>query len=271
MGKPSIFSSNYKRRMRRRRILIALITVCVISAVTATWLLTKNGFKKKITDIKTDFLTKENERSKQINDESKNKDNLNKKQSEAKTPVQKTPEQKKEEGYELTLANGTKIKVVYEGQREEKKFKHIVPLESKTQYDISPNGKAVVVFDDKIQRIKYMDISGKVTDITRNQYVSTSGNVVINHDEWLQSKPDYIWCTSPKFIDDNNIAYISQLPWLNKSTKYIWITNIQGSNHVYVQTVNGESIKFNNIDPKGLSTAIDGNIFYLKSTGEVVK
>lgn len=271
MGKPSIFSSNYKRKMRRRRIFIGLITACIILAVTATWLLTKDSFKKKITDIKTDFLTKENERSKQIDKESKNKENLNKKQNEAKTPAEKTIEEKKEQGYDLALANGSKIKVVYEGQGEEKKFKHILPLESKTQYDISPNGKAAVVFDDKIQRVKYIDISGKVTDITRNQYVSNSGNVVINRDEWLQSKPDYIWCTSPKFIDDNNIAYISQLPWLNKSTKYIWITNSKGSNHVYVTSVNGENIKFNNIDPKGLSTTIDGNVFYLKSTGEVIK
>lgn len=271
MGKPSIFSSNYNRRMKKRRIFIGLIVVCAILAVTATWLLTKDSFKKKVTDIKTDFLTKENNINKQVDKESQKKKDLNKKQNEVKSPTEKTVEEKKEEAYDLALANGSKIKVVYEGQGEEKKFKHILPLESKTQYDISPNGKAAVVFDDKVQRIKYIDISGKITDITRNQYVSTGGNVVINHDELLQSRSDYIWCTSPKFIDDNNIAYISQLPWLNKSTKYIWITNTQGSNHVYVTSVSGENIKFNNIDPKGLATTIDGNVFYLKTTGEVIK
>lgn len=271
MGKPSIFSSNYKRRMRKRRICIGLIVVCAALVVIATWLLTKDSFKKKITEIKTDFLTQENNKGKQIDKKSQSKDDLKKKENEVKSPAEKPVEEKKVEGYDLALSNGSKIKVVFEGQGEEKKFKYILPLESKNQYDISPNGKATVVFDDKLQRIKYIDISGKVVDITRNQYVSTSGNLVINHDEWLQSRPDYIWCTSPKFIDDNNIAYISQLPWLNKSTKYIWIMNTAGSNHVYVNSVSGENIKFNNIDPKGLSTTIDANIVYLKSTGEVIR
>lgn len=271
MGKPSIFSRNYKRKMRRRRICIALIVACSVLLVTAAWLLTKDSFKKKITEIKTDFLKKENDRSKQIDKKIQSTDNLNKEQNEVKSSNEKSVEEKKEEGYDLALSNGSKIKIIFEGQGQEKKFKYILPLESKTQYDISPNGKAIVVFDDKLQRIKYMDINSKVTDVTRNQYVSTSGTVVINHDEWLQSRPDYIWCNSPKFIDDNNIAYISQLPWLNKSTKYIWIMNIQGNSHIYVESVNGENIKFNNIDPKGLSTTIDGNVFYLKSTGEVIK
>jgi hypothetical protein len=70
------------------------------------------------------------------------------------------------------------------------------------------------------------DTNGNKEDITNPEYVSSSGTV-ISKDNQLSSNPNYIWCSSPKFIDDDNIAYISQLPWLNKSSKYIWIENIQ--------------------------------------------
>lgn len=270
MGKPSIFSNDYRKKLRRRRILIGLTVVCAVIVVIAICLLTRNNFKKKITDIKTEFLAQENNENIQVDKENANKKDLNKQENQIEPP-EKPIEEKKEEGYTIDLSNGLKVKVVFEGQGREKEFKYISPLESKIQYDISPNGKLAVIFDDKVQRIKCIDIDGKVTDITRNQYISTSGTVVVNHDEWLQSIPDYIWCAAPKFIDDNNIAYISQLPWLNKSTKYIWITNNQGNNHIYVSSISGEDIRFNGINPKGLEVTIDGNIFYLKSTGEVVK
>ena len=34
--------------------------------------------------------------------------------------------------------------------------------------------------------------------------------------ELLKKHKTYIWSVSPKFIDEDNIAYVSELPWIKK-------------------------------------------------------
>ena len=61
----------------------------------------------------------------------------------------------------------------------EKKFKYILPLESGVNYDISPNGKNILIYDDKVQKIICYDINGKEKNVTNEKYISTNGSVVI--------------------------------------------------------------------------------------------
>lgn len=85
----------------------------------------------------------------------------------------------------------------------------------------------------------------------------------------LSSDPNYIWCSSPQFIDDNNIAYISQLPWIGKTTKYVWIENLNDKSHTVVQNIQGEDLKLDKLTDKGLTVIEDGKTVFLKADGSI--
>ncbi len=76
----------------------------------------------------------------------------------------------------------------------------------------------------------------------------------------------------PKFINEDNIVYVSELPWMNESAvQYIWKVNLKNNVHTQVKPEKGKSITFKNITTKGLETIIDGKIFYVTSTGKIIK
>ncbi|CDI50565.1 hypothetical protein [Clostridium tetani] len=260
MRKPSIFSSDYEKKMKKRRRRIIALILAGIVICSGAWLLGKKklqSMKKEINKI-TD---KNKEKDEKIaNEDIKSKENKN------KDDKKKDEEKKSEKGYEVTLSNGEKVKLMYE-EDGEKKFKYILPLESKVSYDISPSGKDILIYDDKAQKIICYDITGKENNATNEKYVSTNGSVVIQRENHLKANPDYIWCKEPKFIDDNNIAYVSQLPWLGRTGKYIWITNLNKNTHFYIASIEGEDIKINKITDKGLLVVIDGKNMYLNASG----
>lgn len=262
MRKPSIFSSDYEKRMKKRRITIIALILAVIVICFGVWLLGKNKVKltKKGKSKIIDNIDSNKEKDKKvINEDIKNKDDK-----------KKDEDKKSEKGYDLTLSNGEKIKAMYE-EDGEKKFKYILPLESKVIYDISPNGKNILIYDDKEQKIIWYDINGKENDATNEKYVSTNNSIIIERENYLKSNPDYIWCEGPKFINDNNIAYVSKLPWLGKTSKYIWITNIEENTHFHISSIEGEDIKFDKITDKGLLVIVDGKDIYLNANGTITE
>lgn len=266
MGKPSIFSKDYERKMKRRKIAIILSIVVAIILFLGAWFMGKG--KSFISSKKDNVL--DNKRVN--NDKQTNKNvNTNNNTSINNNEEKVSKEEKKPEGYEIKLSNGQNIKIIYEEENNDKKFKYIYPLDSKVKYDISPSNKKAIIYDDKVQKVIYIDINGKTSDVTNRTYTSTNGSVTINHDEFIKARPDYIWCDMPKFIDENNIAYISQLPWLDKTTKYVWIFNIPNNTHTNIQSVYGEEVTIDKLNEKGLKVLVDGKTLFLNANGGVTE
>ncbi|MBU5485390.1 hypothetical protein KQI86_13790 [Clostridium sp. MSJ-11] len=262
MGKPSIFSKDYEKKMKKRRIRIIGTFLAILFIVVGAWFYRRADIKNILSKnkINTEKNKEDNKKTLTTDNGDKNKEN-----KESKEEI------KKEEGYDFKLSDGENLKVIYEINDKDKKFKYIHPLDSKTIYDISPSAKLMTIYDPKVQRIYRMNIEGKVEDITNPRYTSTNGEFSITREEHLKANPDYIWCSSPKFIDENNIAYVSQLPWFNRSKQYIWIVNLQNNTHRYVQNVEGNDIKLDRLNEEGLGIIVDGEKATLKPSGELIK
>lgn len=258
MVKPSIFSKDYEKKMRRRKKRIAFAVFVSIILIIFAVIYSKNVFRNFGTNANN---TKNNTTP---NKNETKSSNINK--QESKAPAK----QEKVEGYSIQLSDGTTVNAIYETKNNDKTFKYISPAESNIQYSISPAGKNIVLFDSKVQSIILMDISGNKQDITNPQYVSTSGTVITKSSQ-LSAQPEYIWCSAPKFIDEDNIAYISQLPWIGKTTKYIWIENIKNKTHTWVQGIEGEDVKLDKLTDKGLTVIVDGKTIYLTSNGSITE
>nr|WP_254908688.1 hypothetical protein [Clostridium tyrobutyricum] len=245
--------------MRQRRIRIFVITIVCIVIIALLCIYLTGAFKTALKDIKNEKQS--------ISIQNNTKD-VSTKQPIKKSVEPKTENKSDDLKYEVKLSNGKSVNLTYENKDNNKTFKDVTPKDANVAYSISPSKKNIVLFDDKSQSILLFDINGNKQDITNSQYVSTSGTVVTK-DSQLSSNSGYIWCSSPKFIDNNNIAYISQLPWLGKTSKYVWIHNLQNKSNVMVQSIEGESIKFGDVTDKGLTVISDGTTVYLTAAGEV--
>jgi len=255
VGKPSIFSKDYEKQMKKRKKRKTFgIFIAIIAGVFITITISMKDMVKNLSDN----LGK----SKSIGTTDKNKV----KSTESKK-VEAT-EQKKAEVYDIQLSSGKAVSIAYETKNNDKTFKQVPETDTNAVYNISPSGKKAILLDDKVQSIILVDINGNKQDVTNSQYTATNG-AVIEKNAQLAAQPDYIWCSSPRFIDDNNIAYISQLPWIGKTNKYIWIENLEQKSNVWIEEIKGEELKLGGLTNKGLTVSEDGKTVFLKSDGSI--
>lgn len=267
MAKPSIFSKDYKKRMRQRRRRISIITVIILILGGAIVLFGKNNSKFNMNEITTKINSIFNKKTLKDNDK------------KAVIPPPKSnpivDDQKDEKEYPVKLADGTQLKAIYEEKNNLIVLKSLNTVEdsdsSKFKYDISPDTTKMVVYDIKAQSILYLASDGTVKDITNKAYVAESTGTRFDKETVLSNTPTYVWASSPRFIDNENIAYISQLPWFNKENmKYLWMVDINNpDNHRLFENIQGVNISFDKLTDKGLTTIINGTSKYLNVNGQL--
>lgn len=257
MAKPSIFSKDYEKQMKKRKKRITFaIFIAIIAGVFITISISMKGLLK---NLSTDL---EKSKSSITNDKNNTKSTESKKVEVTEQKVEKI------QAYDIQLSNGKTISIAYQTKNNDKIFKPVSTTDGSALYSISPSGKNALLFDDKLQSIILVDVNGNKQDVTNPQYTATNGTVIEKNAQ-LSAQPDYIWCSSPRFIDDNSIAYISQLPWIGKTTKYVWIENLGDRSNVMVQEIQGEELKFGELTDKGLTVTEDGKTIFLKSDGSI--
>lgn len=265
MGRPSIFSRDYDKKMkiRKRRVAITLIVILLAAVIVAfgsigsilNW--ANTGIKNSNKQNSNKNVTKSaNTGDTKSSNKNKTKESLS--------------------GYDITLSSGDKIKAMYETSNGVKKFKYIDPVSSDVPYSICPSGSKMIVYDTHSQNITCITLDGKTSDITRKDYTSHQDGTVYTKETTLKNNPNYIWCISPAFIDDDNIIYVSQLPWFisNNNLKYVWIENISTGTQKQVigsdgNDLAGQNIKISTLSDKGINVLVDDKSYYIKSDGSI--
>ncbi|MFL0267258.1 hypothetical protein [Candidatus Clostridium radicumherbarum] len=275
MGKVSIFSSDYNKRRRKRK--KRTITVVIIFVMAILVIFFSSSLKAYVYN-KYDYIR--NSKFFSIINKSNKNDKVIKSNENVSSKETKIPEASSnsttEKTIEVNLSNGTKIQAVYENKDGKNMFKYITPLDAPVSSSISPSGTTMIVLENSTQSMFKITIDGSVNKINDSKYISSSGGI-LPKDAVLASKPGYIWCSSPKFIDDNYVAYISQVPWFDKrTTKYVWIFNINDNkikdrnDHILYEKLGGDNVKFGNITPKGLEISIDNNTKFIMYNGKSI-
>lgn len=290
MPKPSIFSKDYDKKIRRRkRMKIILIVFLVLFVGGGGVLLSGNnangakssfsklcskvsnlgknnifGTPKKEKEDKQNNVAKNDNDSKNSNEDKNTKEDINKEIDTKNTKKELNSIQKSEI---LNLQNNKKVKVVYNLVNNKRQYINVTPKD--INYTISPSKEKIVLMEEKSQNMILLDENGTKKDITKQNYISSKKSV-FKKEDILKNNPNYIWHKSPEFIDDDNIIYISQLPWFNKNEKkYLWKYTISSNTHRYVVgqygvEMGGESIKYGNLKENGLEVIIDGKINIIK-------
>lgn len=273
MAKPSMFSKDYDERMRKRKKIRRILTMIVVLLVIIGAVLFSSNIGNSIKIGIDKVNNKVNDKNGLKNTESKEK-TISKEKEENQQQATKTEKQNENKNEVNTnkgtqvikLSNGEEIKLVYSIANNQRQY--IEVLSKTIQYSISPTKKRIVLLEKNTQNIILVDEMGSVKDITKKEYVSTKGTV-FSKDSVLKNNPGYIWSSLPKFIDDNNIIYISQLPWFNRGEdKFIWKYTVSNNVHNQIITeggeISGKEISYGKLLKDGLEVIIDGNVNIIK-------
>ena len=265
MRKPSIFSRDYERQMRKRRKRIAIISVLGVLFIGILF------FKIAMNSINMETL-----RSKVQNwiDEDKNivqddATNIEPESTQVESTQEETPKVPESKTMDLIVRDGIVLKAEYEENNGIVKFKGIKDVPSNIYYTLNPDKNLILTIDES-QNMKIFNVSAKEVNITKDKYVAPNGEV-FNKASVLQTYSGYLWNVEGKFITNTKVAYISNVPYFGYDlNKYIWIVDLNDNSHKTLWNSKGKEIKFGEIKEKGLEAIIDGNVKYINSNGELI-
>lgn len=188
---------------------------------------------------------------------------------EVEEEIVATPEKKT---LDLVLSDTITIKAEYEEKDGKKQFLNIEPYEGVT-FDISPSKEEILLVDDK-QNIKVFNFNNEVKDATKYEYISTAGQS-FPKESILTTTPEYIWSEQVRFISEDKIIFVSQLPFFGATatSKYVWVKSIADGSEQVLWNLKGTEVSVGEmVQDKGINISIDGNnAFYINSDGAVVQ
>ena len=272
MGKPSIFSREYERKMKRRKrnfIFFSLIIVVLACAAVLKFVYDPVNFGNVKANIQawidSDTTSK---------DETVSKDNeLNEKDEnvEGKSEMAEEEKEPDEEYLDIPQSSGNTAQAVYIEENGEKVFTEVRNLDNGVTFDISPLKKQVIIYDVN-SNITLYNIDGTNKVVSKDQYISTSGTV-FTKDSTLQSKPDYLWNSNPKFVNEQNIIFVTNRPYFGTAAvkQYLWMTDLQSGTDKIYWDLAAASITIGSREEKGLKVTVDGRDYYIAEDGSYIQ
>ena len=267
MGKPSIFSKEYEKKMKRRRrniIIISLAIVLVMSALAIKVACNPIDYKNIKNNIQA-WIDSDNTGN-------GNPKEVNQKEIINKDTVKEEPQKPLEKSIDVVLVSGNTAKAIYiDDNNGEKIFKSLSTTDSGVSFDISPTGKQMIVTDTN-SVITLYNVDGISKIISKDQYISTNGGI-FTKEATMKSKPEYLWNVKAKFISEEKIIFVTNRPYFGRKAnkQYLWLTDIQtGADNIFGKLV-GENIDIGEKEEKGIRISIDGKNYYMDLNGNYVE
>lgn len=273
MAKPSIFSRDYEKKMkkRRRRVIFLIVLICVVILTLTIKMVVPNidfsNMRARLQEWVDSGRSEEDIQDEPIIDN-----------EESSTP-QKEEEvvvEPEKQYMDLAVSEDTLIKATYIEEDGVKKFTEVENKEGYS-YDISPTANRVIITTPN-QDLKLFNIDGTDKIVTKDVHVDTRGVAYLKY-QVLEQMPNFIWNNQVKFINDQTIIYISELPYFGQNLvdKYLWIKNVdtftnpEYPNDIMISNIVGNNITIGSVEnDKGIEVNVDGNIYYINANGEIV-
>lgn len=258
----SIFSGKYQKKARRKRILRGLgITLLLLGIL---FLIFRNPILAKIEKVRLDIQQENQQKEEMIS-------NL------PETPAVETAETPITE-IETPVEEETRVSVVLPSEKsldlvtmEENGEVLFAPIADLTGFlgDVSPSRKLVTLMDTQTQDLYLIDLDGVVTDITYKTYKSSTGYTE-SKERILGRIEGFVWTTQPKFLDEDTVVYLSQLPWFDER-RFLYVVELAPLSHRNMQSVKGINITLKDLTEKGLEYESDGKTLFLTGEYKIVK
>lgn len=247
MAKTSIFSSKYHKRQRRKKFIRR--TALLVFFAAALFFIFRTPLSNMVERVRQNIAEEEKQRE----------EILEGIETPMETPVEETPVESPTEPdpvyASITLPGGTMFSVETVEENGQLLFKEL-PEELKLLADLSPSRDRLVVLEESTQDLYLADTAGQITDITYRVYKNSRGYQETK-ENILRRLPDFIWARQPKFLDEDTVVYMSQLPWFDERT-FLYIVELNPLSHKNFQKVGGMEVVLLERTEAGLKFSIQG-------------
>jgi hypothetical protein len=270
LGKPSIFSREYEKKMRKRRrntIIISLAILAVISGLIIRVICNPIDYA----NIRKNIQAWIDSDTTNVAEKSKAEDDKITKE-EVKEPIKEETIKPVEESINVVLISGNTAKAIYTNDNNGGKiFKTLETIDKNVTFNISPSGKQMIVTDNN-SVITLYNVDGTSKVVSKDQYVSTSGNVFPRVDA-VKNNPQYLWNVNAKFINEEKIIFVTNRPYFGAGNlkQYIWISDLQEGTDQVLWDLSGASVEIGEKEEKGVKITVDGRIYYIDINGNYVQ
>lgn len=270
MKKNSIFSREYEKKIRRKRFAILSI-VLIFFTVLVYYIVNFSKFNNYVKNVYYSLVTKEkhkfvdNKFNEEIED-NKNSVEENKQDNAVENKVNENTGSNNTY-YEVLLEGDIKLKIPYTLDKNVVQYVN-VDLNDNNQFannfrfDVSPKKDKILIEDIINQNIYILDSTFNLKKIDPEFFYSNSAASRFYKKDVLTKYENYFWYSSPRFIDDNTLIYISNLPWFGKNQQYIWKTDLSDIENIShsMTSVSGENITFEELTEEGIKVNINNEI-----------
>lgn len=268
MRKPSIFSRDYEKYMKRRRkkirISIAMGTLCIVCGTVYI----SYDFSNIASSIMK--LGVRAERSDAVMDDNLSDQLEIEPLSEGIESNEAEDVNENKYDYEDLIFGNVAVTIMFKESNGETVIEDIIENNEISCIDISQDKSKALVLDNR-QNIFVVDSEKNIIDLTYSQYTSTKGTT-FKKDEVLDSYENYKWHDQAKFIDNNKIAYVTNVPYFGSGMdEYIAVVDINDNLHKTQWELRGKEIKIENLQEKGLELILDGNVIYMTANYDIIK
>lgn len=274
MGKPSIFSKNYNKQVKRRRrvrfVSIGVIAVCIGTGVLY---LSDNMFIFEVAKEKVISVLKLNKDSNKEIDDIEAQEEVQKVDNTEEETLAKEekPESKVQRSQGVDLGSNITANIILS---EESSKTTIIDVEKNPtlEFNISDKKDAVVLLNKETQDMFLWTLDGKLEDITKKEFIDTENNKYPKGKQ-LSLNPNLIWAAKPTFISENKILYLSKLPWFDTNHKlFVWTYDISKKTHALAldKRLQGDNIKVVESNGEKVKLDIDGQVISITLDGRVI-
>lgn len=275
MGKPSIFSREYEKKMKRRKrnvIIFSLAIVIVMSSLIIKVVcnpIDYTNIKKNIQAWIDSDTTNSSEQAEIASDQSKVEDD---EKITDEDPIKEDIQEASEQSIDIPLVSGNIAKAIYVDDNQGGKiFKTLDTNDTGVSFSISPSSKQIIVTDTNLVITLY-NVDGTSKIVSKDEYISSSGGV-FKKEAAIQAQPGYLWNVNPKFISEEKIIFVSNRPYFGSAAlkQYLWMTDVNTNEDKVFWELAGKNIEISEKEEKGIKVTIDGKIYFIDINGNYIQ
>ncbi len=254
MSKPSIFSKDYEKIMKKRRkkraiiffFVNILLIVGVMKVLSVDFSKVRAELQAWVDEGKSDLLVDNNE------------------EQDIQVNIPKVEEKEK-----YIVIDIKQCRVEMQVKEEDNTIVDFKQVPEDVYFQIHEDGKFALILNNS-QDMFLVDSNGTLKDITMKEYISQKGSV-FKKENILKTYEQYIWTSEPKFLSENLVAYISNIPYFGVDlNQYITVVDLTNGKHTTLWNYKSKEIKFGDVNDKGLEVEINGNIKYVDKNGKLI-
>lgn len=254
MAKPSIFSKKYDRTRRRRKFLKQLAIVILL--LVALFFLFRNPIMDKVNKVRQDIIEEE-----MVVNAPNQDQEIDPEEKPIETPV--------EEEILLTFMLEDETEFIFEMEKEGEDLLFKLPTERPNyEIDRSPNKTQLVILDEETQELYLANANGDLRNITYRIYENSKGYTE-SKESILNRKDNFVWAEQPRFLNEETVVYMSQLPWFDER-RFLYIVELDPLSHRNFQSVFGRDLTLKELEEKGLAYEKADKTYYFTSDFKII-